>query len=191
MGRTLAIARPASRRVALRDPPRRGRHRGRHRSPRHGGLADLEGGPASERGHPGRGHRGRPVLRVVPWLPALRGAPGRPRCRLPAPRRPAGEGLRAARAAGALGPARRSGAATSWPGWSKTSTRCRTWSSGSFPPSASPWSWASRPSSCLWWMLPAAAVILAVSLVLAATVVPWLTGLLARRREARFAARAG
>ncbi len=39
----------------------------------------------------------------------------------------------------------------------------------------------------LWWMLPAAAVILAVSLVLAATVVPWLTGLLARRREARFA----
>ena len=40
----------------------------------------------------------------------------------------------------------------------------------------------------LWWMLPAAAVILAVSLVLAATVVPWLTGLLAQRREARFAA---
>ena len=40
----------------------------------------------------------------------------------------------------------------------------------------------------LWWMLPAAALILAVSLVLAATVVPWLTGLLARRREARFAA---
>ena len=40
----------------------------------------------------------------------------------------------------------------------------------------------------LWWMLPAAAVILALSLVLAATVVPWLTGLLARRRETRFAA---
>ena len=40
----------------------------------------------------------------------------------------------------------------------------------------------------LWWMLPAAALILAVALVLAATVVPWLTGLLARRREARFAA---
>jgi thiol reductant ABC exporter CydC subunit len=40
----------------------------------------------------------------------------------------------------------------------------------------------------LWWMLPAAAVILAVSLVLAATVVPWLTGVLARRRETRFAA---
>ena len=40
----------------------------------------------------------------------------------------------------------------------------------------------------LWWMLPAAAVVLAVSLVLAATVVPWLTGLLARRRDARFAA---
>ena len=40
----------------------------------------------------------------------------------------------------------------------------------------------------LWWMLPAAAVILAVSLVLAASVVPWLTGLLAQRREARFAA---
>ena len=40
----------------------------------------------------------------------------------------------------------------------------------------------------LWWMLPAAALILAVALVLAATVVPWLTGWLARRREARFAA---
>ena len=42
----------------------------------------------------------------------------------------------------------------------------------------------------LWWMLPAAAVILGVCLVLAATVVPWLTGVLARRRELRFA-RAG
>ena len=39
----------------------------------------------------------------------------------------------------------------------------------------------------LWWMLPAAAVILAVALVLAGIVVPWLTGLLARRRESRFA----
>jgi thiol reductant ABC exporter CydC subunit len=39
----------------------------------------------------------------------------------------------------------------------------------------------------LWWMLPAAGLILAVALVLAATVVPWLTGVLARRREARFA----
>jgi thiol reductant ABC exporter CydC subunit len=43
----------------------------------------------------------------------------------------------------------------------------------------------------LWWMLPAAALILAVSLVLAATVVPWLTGMLARRREARVAAARG
>ncbi len=40
----------------------------------------------------------------------------------------------------------------------------------------------------MWWMLPAAATILAVALVLAATVVPWLTGFLARRRESRFAA---
>ena len=40
----------------------------------------------------------------------------------------------------------------------------------------------------MWWMLPGAAVILAVALVLAATVVPWLTGSLARRRESRFAA---
>jgi len=43
----------------------------------------------------------------------------------------------------------------------------------------------------LWWMLPAAAVILAVSLVLAATVVPWLTGWLARHRESQFAALRG
>ncbi len=40
----------------------------------------------------------------------------------------------------------------------------------------------------MWWMLPGAAIILAVALVLAATVVPWLTGFLARRRESRFAA---
>ncbi len=39
----------------------------------------------------------------------------------------------------------------------------------------------------MWWMLPAAGVILAVALVLAGTVVPWLTGKLARRKESRFA----
>ncbi len=39
----------------------------------------------------------------------------------------------------------------------------------------------------MWWMLPAAGAVLAVALVLAATVVPWLTGVLARRRESRFA----
>jgi len=38
-----------------------------------------------------------------------------------------------------------------------------------------------------WWMLPGAALILAVALALAGTLVPWLTGQLARRREARFA----
>ncbi len=37
------------------------------------------------------------------------------------------------------------------------------------------------------WMLPAAGLILAVALILSATVVPWLTATLARRREARFA----
>ncbi len=39
----------------------------------------------------------------------------------------------------------------------------------------------------MWFMLPAAAVILAVALLLAATVVPWLTGVLARMKESRFA----
>jgi thiol reductant ABC exporter CydC subunit len=39
----------------------------------------------------------------------------------------------------------------------------------------------------LWWMLPAAAVILAGCLLVAATVVPWLTAVLAGRRESRFA----
>jgi thiol reductant ABC exporter CydC subunit len=38
----------------------------------------------------------------------------------------------------------------------------------------------------MWWMLPAAGLVLAAALILAATVVPWLTGVLARRREARF-----
>jgi thiol reductant ABC exporter CydC subunit len=40
----------------------------------------------------------------------------------------------------------------------------------------------------MWWMLPAAGVILAVALVAAALGVPWLTGFLAARREAKFAA---
>jgi len=39
----------------------------------------------------------------------------------------------------------------------------------------------------VWWMLPAAGMILAVALLLASTLVPWLTGHLARRREAAFA----
>ncbi len=39
----------------------------------------------------------------------------------------------------------------------------------------------------LWWMLPAAGIVLAVALLLAGTVVPWLTGTLSRRRESRFA----
>ena len=39
----------------------------------------------------------------------------------------------------------------------------------------------------MWWMLPAAGLILAGALVLAGTVVPWLTGKLAQRKEARFA----
>ncbi len=43
----------------------------------------------------------------------------------------------------------------------------------------------------MWWMLPAAGMVLAVALVLAATVVPWMTGVLARRRESRFATARG
>lgn len=43
----------------------------------------------------------------------------------------------------------------------------------------------------MWWMLPAAALVLATALVLAGTVVPWLTGMLARRRESSFALRRG
>lgn len=39
----------------------------------------------------------------------------------------------------------------------------------------------------MWWMLPAAGLVLAVALVLAGTFVPWFTGALARRRESRFA----
>ncbi len=38
----------------------------------------------------------------------------------------------------------------------------------------------------LWWMLPAAGVILTVALLVACTLVPWLTGTLAHRREAGF-----
>ena len=39
----------------------------------------------------------------------------------------------------------------------------------------------------MWWMLPAAGLILGVTLLLAATLVPWLTAVLSRRRESRFA----
>lgn len=38
----------------------------------------------------------------------------------------------------------------------------------------------------MWWMLPAAGLVLALALVVAATVVSWLTGALAQRRESRF-----
>ncbi len=43
----------------------------------------------------------------------------------------------------------------------------------------------------MWWMLPGAGTILAVALLLAGTLVPWLTGWLARRRESRFTAARG
>ncbi len=43
----------------------------------------------------------------------------------------------------------------------------------------------------MWWLLPAAGMILAVALVLSATMVPWLTGVLTHRRERRFAERRG
>lgn len=43
----------------------------------------------------------------------------------------------------------------------------------------------------LWLMLPAAGLILAAALLLAAVVVPWLTGLLARRKESRLASARG
>jgi thiol reductant ABC exporter CydC subunit len=43
----------------------------------------------------------------------------------------------------------------------------------------------------MWLMLPAAGLILGMALTLASTVVPWLTAVLARRRESRFAHRRG
>ena len=43
----------------------------------------------------------------------------------------------------------------------------------------------------MWWMLPAAGLVLAVALLLAATVVPWLTGRLARRSESALRPRCG
>ena len=43
----------------------------------------------------------------------------------------------------------------------------------------------------MWWLLPAAGIVLGVALLIAAILVPWLTGFLARRRESRFAAARG
>jgi thiol reductant ABC exporter CydC subunit len=45
--------------------------------------------------------------------------------------------------------------------------------------------------SLVWWILPAAGLILLAALVLAATVVPWLTGRLAKRSESQQAAARG
>jgi thiol reductant ABC exporter CydC subunit len=59
------------------------------------------------------------------------------------------------------------------------------------PPFGSAVLMGSLTVALLWWMLPAAAVILAVTLLLAGILVPWLTGQLARRRESRFAAARG
>ena len=43
----------------------------------------------------------------------------------------------------------------------------------------------------MWWMLPAAGLILAIALLLASTIVPALTGFLARRKESRFTSARG
>jgi len=43
----------------------------------------------------------------------------------------------------------------------------------------------------MWWLLPGAGAVLLVALLVAATVVPWLTGVLARRSEARQATARG
>lgn len=43
----------------------------------------------------------------------------------------------------------------------------------------------------VWWMLPSAGLILLAALMLAATLVPWLTGRLSRRRESRQSASRG
>ena len=45
--------------------------------------------------------------------------------------------------------------------------------------------------AALWWFLPQAGLVLLVALALSATAVPWLTGRLARREEARQAAARG
>ena len=45
--------------------------------------------------------------------------------------------------------------------------------------------------SLVWWILPAAGLILLLALVIAATLLPWLTGSLARRTEARQATARG
>ncbi len=66
----------------------------------------------------------------------------------------------------------RSGAATCWPGWSRTSTRLQDLVLRVVPPFGIAVVVGVSTVVLLWWMLPAAAVILAVCLVLAATVVP-------------------
>ena len=57
-----------------------------------------------------------------------------------------------------------------------TSTRCRTCCCASCRRSRSRSSPVRRRVALVWWLLPAAGLILLVALVLAATAVPWLTG---------------
>ena len=90
-------------------------------------------------------------------LPPLRGAPGRPRRRLPTARRPAGAGLRAARAAGARRACPRSGGATCWPAWSSDVDSLQDVVLRVDPALRHrPGGGRRAPSPCMWWMLPAA-----------------------------------
>ena len=86
---------------------------------------------------------------------------------------------------------RRFGVATCWPGSFRTSIACRMSRCESSHRFAISLLVGCLTVAVMWWMLPAAGAILAVALVFAATIVPWLTGALARRRESRFAAARG
>ena len=188
VGRTLAVARPASRRVVLATLLGAGAIAADI------GLLGTAAWLISKAAqHPNEATLAVAIVAVQFFglsrgLLAVRGAPGRPRCRLPAARRPAGAGSieRLERLAPAGLPAFRRGDLLARMVQDVDSLQDLVLRV--VPPFGIALVVGVSTVVLLWWMLPAAAVILAVSLVLAATVVPWLTGWLARRREARFAA---
>ena len=126
-----------------------------------------------------------------PGLLPLRRTTRRPRCGSGLVGRPPSAGLRTPGGAGTGRAARVPGAATWWRAWWTTSTHCRTWCFAC----CSRWLLAVLVGTgtvvALWWFLPQAGLVLLVALAISATAVPWLTGRLATRAEAKQATSAG
>ena len=137
------------------------------------------------------GDRRRAGLRALAGPVPLRRAARRPRRGLPSAGRPAGARSTNGWSAWPRSACPRSAAASCSRASSTTSTLCRTCCCGSCPRSPSPRSSGRAPSAWSGWCCPRRARSCSLALLLAGVVVPWLTGTLAARAEARQAAARG